>query len=71
MGIGIASKILIAGRRQRLPSMPGEFAPRRPSDLRGRLSPAVARFYFMVGMTNSAPLRIPVGQRLVTVFRWV
>jgi hypothetical protein len=24
--------------------------------------------HFMVGMLNSEPLRIPVGQRLVTVF---
>ena len=27
--------------------------------------------YFMVGMTNSAPVRIPVGQRDVIVFIWV
>ena len=25
--------------------------------------------YFIVGMTNSAPLRMPVGQRVVIVFR--
>jgi hypothetical protein len=27
-----------------------------------------SRNYFMVGMANSAPLRIPVGQRVVTAF---
>ena len=27
--------------------------------------------HFIVGMTNSAPLRMPVGQRLVIVLRWV
>ena len=30
-----------------------------------------SRPYFIVGMTNSAPLRMPVGQRVVTVLRWV
>jgi hypothetical protein len=29
------------------------------------------RAYSMVGMTNSAPVRIPVGQRDVIVFIWV
>jgi hypothetical protein len=30
--------------------------------------PACVPAYFIVGMTNSAPARMPVGQRLVMVF---
>ena len=41
----------------------------RPPSLPGRA--VYPRAYFIVGMTNSAPLRMPVGQRVVTVLRWV
>ncbi len=36
-------------------------------------STAIASYvpYLIVGMTNSAPERMPVGQREVTVFSWV
>lgn len=36
--------------------------------LEGSLGERHSRNYFMVGMANSAPLRMPVGQRVVTAF---
>lgn len=36
-----------------------------------RPAPVRAHPYFIVGMTNSAPARMPVGQRVVMVFSFV
>src|SRR5262245_49547470 len=54
-----------------------ERAPSANADMRRRVRVLKLRethqlqTYFMVGMTNSAPARIPVGQREVIVFRRV